>query len=255
MSTPTLAAARTACVLRLADTNLVLAQRLGEWIGHAPALEEDLGLANLALDHLGQARLFYGYAAELEGGNRSEDDFAFLRDESAFVNLALAEQPNTDFAFAIVRQLLIDAYQLELYAALERSSDERLAQIAAKALPEVRYHLRYSSGWAVRLGDGTPESQRRMQVALEALWRFTPELFACDAIEQVLAAQSIAPDPAALESRWSASIDPILARATLQRPADASYPWYGKCGVHTEHLGPLLAQMQHLHRAHPGARW
>lgn len=247
--------ARFRYVLRLADTSLVLGQRLGEWVGHAPALEEDLGLANLSLDLIGQARLLLTYAGELEGKGRDEDQLAFLRDGTDFLNLTLVEQPNGDFAHTLVRQLLIDAWQLELFEALQLSSDQRLAAIAAKALKETRYHWRYSAGWVVRLGDGTEESRARVQAALDELWRFTDELFTPDEIDLDMAAQQVAPDIAALKPKWIARIDEVLREATLTRPADTTYPWHGKSGRHTEHLGYLLAEMQFLQRAYPGAQW
>lgn len=247
--------ARLQYVLRLADTSLVLGQRLGEWVGHAPALEEDLGLANLSLDLIGQARLLLTYAGEIEGRGRSEDDLAMSRDQSDFLNLALAEQPNGDFGYTIVRQMLIDAFQLELYEALQHSKDSRLAEIAAKALKETRYHFRYSAGWVVRLGDGTEESHRRVQQALDALWRFTQEFFAADDVDDAMAREGIAPVLAELAPRWSARVDEVLRDATLKRPADVRYSWHGKRGEHTEHLGYLLAEMQFLHRAYPGATW
>jgi ring-1,2-phenylacetyl-CoA epoxidase subunit PaaC len=242
-------------VLRLADTSLILGQRLAEWVGHAPALEEDLGLANIALDLIGQARLFLSYAGELEGRGRGEDELAFLRDASEFLNLTLVEQPNGDFGKTLVRQLLVAAFQLELYEALQASADARLAEIAAKALRETRYHLRYSASWVVRLGDGTPESHTRVQAALEELWPFTGELFAQDSVDAAMVAAGIAPPAAALKAGWSARIDAVLAEATLVRPGDSPFPWHGKRGVHTEHLGYLLAEMQFLQRAYPGAAW
>jgi ring-1,2-phenylacetyl-CoA epoxidase subunit PaaC len=247
--------ARLRYVLRLADTSLVLGQRLGEWVGHSPALEEDLGLANIALDLIGQARLLLTYAGELEGRGRTEDDLALSRDGSDFVNLALVEQPNGDFARTVVRQLLVDAFQLELYEALQTSSDPRLAEIAAKAIKETRYHFRYSASWVVRLGDGTEESHRRAQTALNELWRFTRELFAADDVDQEMAAAGVTSALAELQPRWSTRIDEVLSEATLQRPADVPYAWHGKRGEHTEHLGYLLAEMQFLHRAYPGASW
>lgn len=242
-------------LLRLGDTSLVLGQRLGEWVGHAPALEEDMALANLALDLIGQARLLLAHAGEVEGRGRDEDALAFLRDGEDFLNLTLAEQPNGDFAHTIVRQLLLDAWQHELYAALCASRDARLAEIAAKALKETRYHLRFSSGWLVRLGDGTEESHARAQAALEALWRFTTELFAPDETDLAIAAAGIGPDLDALRPRWSARIDEVLAEATLRRPPDVAYSWHGKRGQHSEHLGRLLAEMQYLQRTYPGAKW
>ncbi|MGQ0430431.1 MAG: 1,2-phenylacetyl-CoA epoxidase subunit PaaC [Gammaproteobacteria bacterium] len=242
-------------VLRLADSNLVLAQRLGEWVGHAPALEEDLGLANVSLDLLGQARLLLAHAGELEGKGSSEDDLAYLREESEYLNLTLVEQPNGDFGQTIARQFLFDAWQLGLYDALTQSSDACLAAIAAKAIKETRYHLRYSGGWLVRLGDGTDESRHRAQQALERLWPFTHELFATDEVEREAARAGIGPEPAELEPSWLALVDEVLAQATLARPAASPFAWYGKQGRHGEHLGYLLAEMQSLHRAHPGASW
>lgn len=242
-------------VLRLADTSLILGQRLSEWVGHAPALEEDLGVANIALDLIGQARLLLNYAAELEGRGRSEDELAFLRDASQFLNLTLVEQPNGDFGKTLVRQLLVSAFQLELYEALETCADARLAEIAAKALKETRYHVRYSASWVVRLGDGTAESHARVQDALDELWPFTGELFAEDGVDAAMAAAGVAPRAAVVQARWSARIDAVLTEATLIRPADSVFPWHGKGGVHTEHLGYMLAEMQFLQRAYPGAEW
>jgi len=242
-------------VLRLADTSLVLGQRLGEWIGHAPALEEDLGLANLSLDLIGQARLLLTYAGELEARGRDEDALAFLRDAPEFLNLTLAEQPNGDFAATIVRQWLIDAWQLEIYQDLAGSADSRLAAIAAKALKETRYHYRFSSNWLIRLGDGTEESRRRTQRALDSLWRFSAELFAPDEVDEHMAAAGIAPPLAAAAGRFQARIAADLSAATLEAPESHGYPWHGKRGVHTEHLGHLLGEMQHLQRTYPGMRW
>jgi len=242
-------------VLRLADTSLVLAQRLGEWVGHAPALEEDLGLANISLDLLGQARFLLSYAGELEGRGRSEDELAFTRDGSDYFNHALVEQPNGDFGRTIVRQVLVDAFQLELYEALQASTDARLAEIAAKAIKETRYHFRYSAGWLIRLGDGTAESHARVQDALDDLWRFTREFFAADETDQAMAERGIAPSLTELAPRWLARVEEVLSEATLRRPPDVPYSWHGKRGEHTEHLGYLLAEMQFMHRAYPGAQW
>ncbi|MEJ1961196.1 MAG: 1,2-phenylacetyl-CoA epoxidase subunit PaaC [Gammaproteobacteria bacterium] len=248
-------AARLRYVLRLADTSLVLGQRLGEWVGHSPALEEDLGLANISLDLIGQARMLFTYACEIEGAGHTEDDLAMSRDQTDFLNFALAEQLNGDFGTTIVRQVLIDAFQLELYEALQGSSDVRIAEVAAKALKETRYHFRYSSGWLVRLGDGTEESHRRVQESLNELWRFTQEFFAADDVDDEMARAGVAPALADIAPRWSARIDEVLREATLERPADVRYPWHGKRGDHTEHLGYLLAEMQFLHRAYPGVTW
>jgi ring-1,2-phenylacetyl-CoA epoxidase subunit PaaC len=242
-------------VLRLADTNLVLAQRLGEWIGHAPALEEDLGLANVALDLLGQARLLLSRAGQLEGRGRGEDELAYLREESEFVNLTLVEQPNGDFADTIVRQFLFDAWQLPLYEGLAASRDATLAAVAAKGSRETAYHLRYSAGWLIRLGDGTAESRARVERSLARLWPFTRELFDDDATDSAAANEGVGVLPSSLEPGWSAHVDDTLGRAKLARPEPASFGWYGKQGRHSEHLGYLLAEMQSLHRAHPGATW
>lgn len=244
-----------AWVLRLADTNLVLAQRLGELIGHAPALEEDLGLANTALDLLGQARLLLTHAGKLEGSGRDEDVLAYLRDESAFLNATLVEQPNGDFGDTIARQFLFDAWQLPLYERLTTSGDTDLAAIAAKGVKEARYHLRYSSGWVVRLGDGTAESHERVQGSLERLWPFTAELFHADDIDREMHAAGIGTDLDAVRSDWERQVAATLAEATLDRPRDRPWRWYGKRGEHGEHLGRLLAQMQVLQRTHPGAGW
>lgn len=241
--------------LHVGDTSLILAQRLGEWVGHAPALEEDLALANIALDLLGQARHLLSHAGQVEGNGRGEDDLAFLRDPQDFLNLNLAEQPNGDFGHTIVRQFLIDAWQLELFERLQQSTEVKFAELAAKAIKETRYHLRFSSGWVVRLGDGTQESHQRMQAALDALWRFTHEMFVPSATEGEAVALGIAPDPAALQSAWSNRIDAVLQEATLTRPPHVAYSWHGKRGQHSEHLSRLLAEMQSMQRTYPGAQW
>jgi ring-1,2-phenylacetyl-CoA epoxidase subunit PaaC len=241
--------------VRLGDLSLILGQRLGEWVGHSPALEEDLGLANVALDLIGQARLFLSYAGEVEGRGRSEDDIAFLRAHSDYTNAILVEQPNGDFGHTIVRQVLIDVFQLELYERLTRSTDARLAAIAAKAVKETRYHLRYSGGWLVRLGDGTAQSRSRVQAALDRLWPYTVELFAEDELDAAMADAGVAPRLSDIQTAWSTQIDELLAEATLTRPSDRPFAWHGKRGDHSEHLGYILADMQYLQRTHPGARW
>lgn len=250
-------------LLRLGDNALVLAQRLGEWIGHGPVLEEDIALANVGLDLLGQGRLWLACAGEVEahagGRGRSEDELAFLRDGGAFRNVQLVELPNGDFAATMARQFYFDQAHLLLLRELARSSDTRIAEIAAKAVKEVTYHAERSVDWIVRLGDGTEESHGRMQRALDRLWPYTGELFAGDAVDAALAAQGIAPDPAALRAPWLATVDAVCADATLVRPQGE---WMqggqgrgGKQGVHTEHLGHLLTGMQFLQRAYPGAQW
>jgi ring-1,2-phenylacetyl-CoA epoxidase subunit PaaC len=242
-------------VLRLGDLSLVLGQRLGEWVGHSPAIEEDLGLANIALDLIGQARLLLGYAGEIEDCGRNEDDIAFLREQGEYFNPTLVEQPNGDFGQTIVRQVLIDAFQLELYERLATSADERLAAVAAKSVKETRYHLRYSGGWLVRLGDGTEESRARVQSALERLWPYTAELFVEDDLDRAMTERGVAPRLVDVQAAWSSRIDALLAEATLDRPGDRPYPWLGKHGQHSEHLGYMLAEMQYLQRTYPGARW
>ncbi len=244
-----------AYVLRLADTSLILAQRLGEWIGHAPALEEDLGLGNLALDFLGQARLLLTHAGSIEGAGRSEDDLAFFRSEGEYRNLTLVEQPNGDFAQSIVRQFFIDAWQVPLFEGLQSSADAQLAAIAAKSLKEALYHRRFSSHWLVRMGDGTEESHRRAQAALDALMRFTPEMFAADEIDSANLAAGVGADLSAVQSAWQAEVAAIVKQATLILPQASPGAPAGKRGEHSEPFGYLLAEMQHLPRSFPGASW
>ena len=242
--------------LRLGDDALVLAQRLVEWSSRAPAIEEDIALSNIALDLLGQARSLLAYAGELDGSGRSEDDLAYLRPESDFLNCQLVEQPNGDFAHTMARQLFFSTYQLALYRRLaEESRDETLAAVAAKAAKEVDYHRDHATTWTLRLGDGTEESHRRMQAAVDGLWPYVHELFEADALTDQLAAAVVAVDPPSLREEWEGHVGPTLTRATLDRPETEWRPGGGRQGRHTEHLGYLLAEMQHLHRSHPGARW
>jgi len=242
-------------LLRLGDDNLVLAQQLGALVSRMPELEEDIAVANLCLDHLGQARNLLAYAAEAEGLGRSEDDLAMLRDEREFRNAVLVEQPNGDFAHTLVRQLFVDAYQVPLYEGLSSSTDERLAGIAQKAAKEARYHLRHSSSWVIRLGDGTDESHRRSQAAVDSLWPFTADLFAADEVERTLVASGVAVDPAALRPAFDATVSAVLGEATLQLPAGTYQRIGGRTGLHTELLGHLLPEMQSLYRRHAGATW
>lgn len=244
----------SAYALRLGDNGLVLSQRLGAWCGHAPELEIDLALANIGLDLLGQARNFLTYAAEREGQG-DEDSLAFGRDERQFCNLLLVEQPNGSFADTLVRQYLMDAWNVALYERLIHSSDARLAAIAAKAIKEVRYHLRFSRGWLVRLGDGTALSSQKMQQAVNSLWRFTAELFDADDVELALIASGVAVDPRTLREPWEREVFASLQEATLSVPDEAAYRTGGKRGLHTEHLGPMLAEMQYLQRLYPGQQW
>jgi ring-1,2-phenylacetyl-CoA epoxidase subunit PaaC len=246
-------------LLFLADTDLILAQRLGEWVGHGPVLEEDIALTNVGLDLLGQARLWYAYAGEVEARfaarGRSEDELAFLRDSSEFRNLLLVEQPNGNYAQTTARQFYFDAWHQLLLTELARSADPRVAAIAAKALKEVHYHSERSADWVIRLGDGTDESHAKMQAAIDDLWMYTGEMFDADATDQALAAERIGFDASTLEPAWRGRIAAVLDEATLELP-DASWMQSGgKRGVHTEHLGHLLSEMQWLQRAYPGAQW
>ncbi|WP_336340707.1 1,2-phenylacetyl-CoA epoxidase subunit PaaC [Enterobacter cloacae] len=244
----------SAYALRLGDNGLVLSQRLGAWCGHAPELEIDLALANIGLDLLGQARNFLACAAEREGQG-DEDTLAFGRDERQFHNLLLAEQPNGNFADTIARQYLMDAWNVALYERLIHSSDSQLAAIAAKAIKEARYHLRFSRGWLVRLGDGTEISSQKMQQAIDNLWRFTAELFEADDVEFELIESGVAVDPRTLRQPWEHEVFAGLREATLRVPDETAYRTGGKRGLHTEHLGPMLAEMQYLQRAYPGQQW
>ncbi|MCS3408064.1 1,2-phenylacetyl-CoA epoxidase subunit PaaC [Serratia sp. AKBS12] len=246
---------RITYILRQGDTPLILAQRLCAWCGHAPELEIDLALANVGLDLLGQARNLLGYAAELLGPPHSEDTLAFGRDEREFHNLLLAEQPNGGFNDTLVRQFLLDAYHLLLHRQLSRSRDARLAAIGAKSLKEAEYHLRFSRGWMIRLGDGSETSHQKLQQSLDALWRFTAELFHADDTEIELAERGIAVDPRQLQQPWQALVSETLQQATLTLPQQPAFRLGGKQGQHTEHLGFMLAEMQFLQRAYPNCRW
>lgn len=241
--------------LRLGDDALILAQRLSEWASRAPEIEEDIALTNIALDLLGQARALLDYAGTLEGAGRDEDDLAYLRTEREFTNVHLVEQENGDFAHTIARQLFFSTYQLALYEELISSTDELLAGVAAKGVKEAAYHNDHATQWTIRLGDGTDESHRRMQAAVERLWPFTPELFEADDVDRSLAAQGVGVDPSTLRSRWALSIAEVLSSATLTPPQPTWSSHGGRRGVHTEGFGYLLAEMQYLHRSYPGAKW
>jgi ring-1,2-phenylacetyl-CoA epoxidase subunit PaaC len=242
-------------LLRLGDDRLVLGHRLSEWCGHAPILEEDIALANIALDLVGQATLLLKLAGETEGAGRDENALAFLRDATDFRNALIVELPRGDFAVTIVRQLLVSTAAMHHLDALRRSAHPVLAGIAAKALKETRYHVRHAAEWTVKLGDGTDESRRRAQAALDDLWRYSGELFLADEVDARLAAAGIAPDPAALEPAWRAQVLDVLGRATLRAPEVSWMQRGGRAGRHTEHLGHMLAEMQVLQRTHPGATW
>jgi ring-1,2-phenylacetyl-CoA epoxidase subunit PaaC len=244
-----------AYTLRLADSALVLGHRLSEWIARAPTLEEDIALANLGLDLIGQARLLYDYVGKVEGMGRNEDALAFLRDDRDYRNLLLVEQPNGDFAVTIARQFLYAAFMHPFWRMAMSSKDETLAAIAAKAEKEIAYHLRHASEWLIRLGDGTEESHARAQAALDALSIYADEMFETDAIDRALIDAGIAPEPAALRPAFETTLRDVLAEATLSWPKVTHAQSGGRVGLHTEHLGHLLAEMQVLRRAHPGATW
>lgn len=246
-------------LLRLADNGLVLAQRLSEWVGKGPILEEDIALTNVGLDLLGQSRLWFACAqdveARIQGIGRSEDQLAFLRDAHEFRNLLLVEQPNGSYADTIARQFLFDQWHLLLLRALAQSRDPRIAEVAAKAVKEVAYHVERSSDWVIRLGDGTDESRARMQAAIDELWTYAGEMFVPDDTELSLVADGIAADVRSLQAPWDVAVNAVLAEATLSRPGDAFVRKGGKQGVHTEHFGRLLAEMQFLQRAYLDAKW
>ncbi len=250
------ASAKIDWLLRCGDDTLVLSQRLTEWCGKGPALEEDMALANVALDLMGQARLWLAYAAEVEGEGGDEDSLAFLRDVTAFRNLLLVEQPNGDYADTLMRQFFFDSWHYHRLQSLLASSDPRVAEIAAKSIKEVAYHLRRSGDLVIRLGDGSDESHRRMQASADRLWAFSGEAFIDDDIDREAAAAGVAPLPSSLRASWLADVRHVFAEATLALPpVDAWMQSGGKQGRHSEHLGYLLAEMQFLQRAYPGAQW
>jgi ring-1,2-phenylacetyl-CoA epoxidase subunit PaaC len=242
-------------VLALADDALIASHLLTEWVAHAPQIEEDVALGNIALDLLGQARLLLQYAGSLTDPPRTEDDLAYFRDEREFRNVSLLERPNGDFAVTMARLLLLSAYQLELYSRLVHSSDSTLAAIAAKAVKEVDYHRDHARQWVLRLGDGTPESHARMQAALDAEWPWVEELFDESHLDPALVADGVAVAPSRLREPVLRRLGDVVRAATLEVPDVAARVPGGRAGVHTEHLGRLLAEMQYLTRSHPGAAW
>jgi ring-1,2-phenylacetyl-CoA epoxidase subunit PaaC len=242
-------------VLRLADNCLILSQRLGEWCGHGPELEEDMALTNIALDLNGQALNWLEYFCELEGRQRTPDTLAFLRDSGDFRNCLLLEQPNQDFAYTMARQFYFDTWHHSALTALLSSNDRRLREISEKSLKEVSYHLRHSSGWVIRLGDGTDESNRRMQKAIDDLWCYTGELYQPDLLDAAMWEERIGPDLNKVGADWLAGVRSVLTEATLQIPESDWMHTGGKRGIHTEALGYLLAEMQFLQRAYPQAKW
>lgn len=270
MSTNQPAQAHLTYVLRLADSALILGQRNSEWCGHGPILEEDIALANISLDLIGQARLLYAHAGQLEaaltGKARTEDDYAYWRDQREFFNWTLAELPHygplagtaqadKDYAVTIVRNFLYSALMVEVWQALTQSSDTELAAIAAKSIKEAHYHLHHARDWLIRFGDGTETSHARAQAALDYLLPYTNELFAADAVEDAVAAAGLGVTMASLKPAWDAVVDNALHEATLTLPATGAHVSTGRLGEHSEHMGFLLAQMQSLARQHPGATW
>ena len=241
--------------LRLGDNALILGQRLIELVSHGPELEEEIANANLALDYLGQARMLYSYAGELEGKGRREDDFAFMRLEVEFCNLLLLEQPNGHFGDTIVRSVLFEEFYYLQLDALMRCHDERLGEIAARAIKEIRYHRRHNSQWLIRLGDGTNESQVKVQASLEALWHLTGEIFEGDQVDRIIQDQFCGPKLNQIKEQWAASISGLLAEARLAMPVDRPMENGARAGKHTEHFGPLITEMQYLQRTYPGLAW
>ena len=242
-------------LLRIADTALILAQRLGEWSGHAPVLEEDIALSNMALDLVGQARAVYTHAGAIEGAGHDEDQLAFLREERDYRNVTLVELPRGDFAFTVLRNAMMATFFKLLWGRLASSTDAELSAIAGKAVKEARYHQQHAADWIVRLAQGTDESRSRMERALADLWRFHAELFASDEVDAKAAAAGLGPRWVELEDAWRGEMQQIFDEAQLQAPAKAPFLSTGKTGTHSEHMGFLLAEMQHLQRAYPGGVW
>ncbi len=242
-------------VLRMADDSLILGQRLGEWCGHGPILEEDIAMTNISLDLIGQAISLYDLAAELEGGGKTHDDLAFLRFENQYKNVLLVEQPNGDFAMTMLRQFFFDAFRKPLYEALCKSPITQLAAIAEKSLKETRYHLKHSSEWVIRMGDGTEESHQRAQAAIDHLWRYTAELFYEDTIDEQLQAQQQVPVLKEIQAAWMETVKAVLSEATLVLPTNNWKFEGGRQGRHSEHMGYLLAELQYMQRAYPDMQW
>lgn len=242
-------------LLRLGDDSLIIGHRLSEWCGHGPVLEEDIAMTNLALDFIGQANSILEYAGKVEGQGRDADDLAFLRYEREYRNALLVEQPNEDFAVTMMRQFLFDAFRKLLYEALQNSADEQLAAIAEKSLKETKYHLKHSSEWVIRLGDGTEESHRRTQYALDTLWRYTDELFFENEVDKELQAENIVPSLAPIRAEWEKTVNAVLEEATLEIPKNGWIQKGGRTGLHSENLGYILAELQYMQRAYPGMKW
>ncbi len=241
--------------LFLADNSLITGQRLAEWCGHGPILEQDIALSNIALDHLGQARMLLQYAAEQKGEGWTEDRLAYFRDEKNFRNLLMTELPKGDWGYTVMRAFLYDTYHFYEMTGLLQSKDEQLRAIAQKAIKEIRYHAQWSAEWVIRLGDGTEESHLRVKRSLMELWPFTGEFFESDEAASELNARGIAPNYAHIRTQWNAKVEEVLELATLERPADGWMQSGGRKGAHTEHMGYLLAEMQHIPRSYPDAQW
>ena len=241
--------------LRLGDSSLILGHRLSEWCGHGPILEEDIALQNISLDLYGQARIIYSYAGEVEGKKRDEDALAYHRDEREFRNLLIVEQPNVDFAQTILRQFLFSAFASFFYAELRQSKDKTLSAFAEKSLKEVAYHLRHSSEWMIRLGDGTEESHLRMLNAVNELWMYTGDIFEMDAVDEELIKAGIAVDVKKIFPLWENKVKEVFKEATLEVPQNVFMQHGSRKGIHTEHLGYILAEMQTLPRMYPEAKW
>ena len=241
--------------IRLGDDSLILGHRLSEWCRFGPFLEEDVALTNVALDYIGRTRMFYAYAAELSDGKQTEDDFAYLRDCREYQNFLIVELPKGDFAYTMAKQLIMDVFYYYYLDALCNSNDSTLAAIAGKAIKETKYHLRRSTDWILRLGDGTDESHSRLQQAFDALWGYTPELFEQDELEQKLVEQGIAVDTPSLKSQWETRLKGILKEATIDMPTSSWTVRGGRSGYHTEHLGHLLSELQYMQRSYPGLQW
>jgi len=242
-------------VLRIADDSLILGQRLGEWCGHGPILEEDIAMTNIALDLIGQSISLYDFAAELEGTGKNHDQLAYLRYENEYKNILLVEQPNGDFAMTILRQFFFDAFRLPFYEALMQSPVAQLAAVAAKSVKETRYHLKHTSEWVIRMGDGTDESHQRAQAAIDHLWRYTNELFYENEVDQTLQAEGKVPALSAIRTQWLSTVTNVLSEATLQTPTNDWKFDGGREGRHSEHMGYILSDLQYMQRAYPNMEW
>lgn len=241
--------------LRLGDTNLILAQRLSEWTGHGPFLEEDLALTNIALDITGAAKSFLEYAATIENKDRSADDLAYFRNDRQYYNAQITEQPNGDYARTIVRQAMVDCFDFYFYTELAKSKDETLAGIAQKSIKEVTYHLRHTSSWVERFGDGTEESHNKAQTAVNELWQYTGELFEMNEVDEILIKEGIAVDLNAVKAKWENHMSTLLEKSTLTKPENVHMQTGSRKAIHTEHLAYILAEMQALPRMYPDAKW